>query len=332
MGRVVVGLLLFVVSIALVLGGLGAYLISPTGAPKSTLEVTPGMGVADIADTLEAQGLVHSGFVFGLVMRYTGADRRIREGFYDLSGAQDNFAMARTIAGRGRPREVRVTIPEGWRASEIVARIAGLKLSTTAELETAFRNTALLSYTAGAPSLEGFLFPATYPFRPETSAKDIARTLTARFEREVTPAREAALKKLNLSVYQWVTLASIVQVEAGNVKEMPLIAGIFLNRLSVGMPLQSDPTIAYGLGKKLPELNRRAGDFTNDTPYNSYTRRGLPPTPISNPGAAALSAVLNAERTADNGKPWLYFVHGLKGEFKPNTDFQSHLRDVEQYR
>jgi UPF0755 protein len=123
-----------------------------------------------------------------------------------------------------------------------------------------------------------------------------------------------------------------VQVEAGNTQEMPLIAGIFLNRLEIGMPLQSDPTIAYGLNKKLPELNRRAGDFENDTPYNSYTRRGLPPTPIANPGSAALEAVLNADRDAPDGKPWLYFVHGLKGEFRPNTNFQSHLRDVEKYR
>ena len=290
------------------------------------------MGVPEIAASLEAQRVVRSGFVFGLVMRYTGADRRIREGFYDLSGLQDNFALARSIAGRGRPREIRLVIPEGYRVSEIVTRLEGLKLSTRAELETALRQTTLLPYTTGAASLEGFLFPATYPFRPETSAAQIAQALTKRFAREVTPARQKQLEGLKLSVYQWVTLASIVQVEAGGVSEMPVVAGVFLNRLEAGMPLQSDPTIAYGLGKKLNQLNRRAGDFANDTPYNSYTRRGLPPTPIGNPGAAALEAILKADRTAADGKPWLYFVHGLKGEFRPNTDFQSHLRDVEKYR
>jgi UPF0755 protein len=332
MRRVLVGLVLFIVACALVVVGVGAYLLAPTGAGKATLEVKPGMGVVEIANQLESERLVRSGFVFGLVMRYTGADRRIREGFFDLSGAQDNFALARSIAGRGRPREVRLTIPEGWRLAEVVTRLEGLGLSNRAELETAFRNTALLPYTAGAPNLEGFLFPATYPFRPETTAAQIAQTLTRRFTQEITPARLKRLEALKLSVYQWVTLASIVQVEAGKLSEMPLIAGIFLNRLEIGMPLQSDPTIAYGLGKRLNELNRRAGDFTNDTPYNSYTRRGLPPTPIANPGEAALEAVLNADRNSDAGKPWLYFVHGLKGEFKPNTDFQSHLRDVEKYR
>jgi UPF0755 protein len=327
------GLILGILLALLLIGGAtAAYLLGSTGAPKATLEVKPGMGVTEIAQRLEQQRLVRSGFVFGLVMRYTGSDRRIREGFYDLSGAQDNFALARRLGQRGRPREVRLVIPEGWRLTEIVSRLEGLGLASRAEFETAFRDTKLLSYTTGAPNLEGFLFPATYPFRPETSAKEVAQTLTKRFAQEVTPARQKRLEALKLSVYQWVTLASIVQVEAGNLEEMPLIAGIFLNRLEMGMPLQSDPTIAYGLNKKLPELNRRAGDFTNDTPYNSYTRRGLPPTPIANPGSAALEAVLNADRTAPDGKAWLYFVHGLKGEFRPNTNFQAHLRDVEKYR
>ena len=322
------------VILALLLAGAAAaaYLLAPTGVGKVTLEVKPNMGVTDIAAALEQQRVVRSGFVLGLVMRYTGADRRIREGFYDLSGSQDNFAVARSLAGRGRPREIRLVIPEGYRVSEIVTRLEGLKLASRAELETAFRQTALLPYTMGASSLEGFLFPATYPFRPETSAAQIAKALTQRFSREVTPARQKRLEALKLSVYQWVTLASVVQVEAGNLAEMPVVAGVFLNRLEIGMPLQSDPTIAYGLSKKLNQLDRRAGDFTNDTPYNSYTRKGLPPTPIGNPGAAALEAVLNSKRDAPSGKPWLYFVHGLKGEFRPNTDFQSHLRDVETYR
>ena len=331
--RRVFGLVLGVILALLLAGGaLAAYLLAPTGTGKVTLEVKPNMGVTEIANVLEAQRVVRSGFVLGLVMRYTGADRRIREGFYDFSGSQDNFAVARVIAGRGRPREVRLVIPEGYRVSEIVTRLEGLKLSSRAELETAFRKTTLLPYTTGVASLEGFLFPATYPFRPETSAAQIAQTLTQRFTREVTPARQQQLEVLKLSVYQWVTLASIVQVEAGNLNEMPTVAGVFLNRLESGMPLQSDPTIAYGLNKRLNQLNRRAGDFTNDTPYNSYTRRGLPPTPIGNPGAAALEAVLNSKRNAPSGKPWLYFVHGLKGEFRPNSDFQSHLRDVETYR
>ncbi len=331
--RRAIGLIFGVLLALLLAGAAGAYyLFGATGAAKSTLEVKPGMGVSEIASALQDKRLIRSSFVFGLVMRFTGADRRIREGYYDLSGSQDNFSLARTVAKKGRPREIRLVIPEGWRAAEIVARAEGLGLSSRAELETAFRKTSLLPYTSGAPNLEGFLFPATYPFRPETTAFEVAKTLTARLQREVTPDRQKRLEALKLSVYQWVTLASVVQVEAGKASEMPLIAGIFLNRLQAGIPLQSDPTVAYGLNKRLPELNRRAGDFTNDTPYNSYTRKGLPPTPISNPGAAALEAILSANRTGTNGQPWLYFVHGKAGDFHPNTNFQNHLRDVEKYR
>jgi UPF0755 protein len=102
----------------------------------------------------------------------------------------------------------------------------------------------------------------------------------------------AELERLGLDLHAWVTLASMVQAEAGDDGEMGIIAGVFLNRLEIGMPLQSDPTVAYGLGKDLPELDFPAGDFEVDHPWNTYTRGGLPVGPIGNPGAAALAAVL----------------------------------------
>ncbi len=309
-----------------------AYMISPTNAKKHTLEVKPGASVGGIAQELEQRGLVRNATVFRLVMQLTGNDRNLREGYYELSGEQNALEIARRFSQPGRPRVVRVTIPEGWRMSEIIARLASQGFGTNAELETAFQKTNLLEATRGAPNLEGFLFPATYQFRPEDTADSVAKTMTKRLEQEVTPARLKAIEKLKLSVYQWVTLASIVQAEAGNAAEMPVIAGVFLNRLEIGMGLQSDPTIAYGLGKKLPELSRRAGDFEKVTPYNTYKNRGLTPTPINNPGAQALNAVLNAERRNSSGDQWFYFLHGRKGEFRVNTNFQAHLRDTDRFR
>lgn len=108
--------------------------------------------------------------------------------------------------------------------------------------------------------------------------------MTRRMEQEFTSAAKARLQQLGLqSIHDWVTLASIVQAEAANSSEKPLIAGVFLNRLEIGMPLQADPTVAYGLGKRLPELDRGAGDFEKDNSYNTYTRRGLPPGPSAIP-------------------------------------------------
>lgn len=330
--RVLLGLLVFVLVLCLGAGAAALYVVLPTNSKKQTLEVTPGMSISSIASELEQMGLVRNAAAFRLIAGYVGTDRRIREGYYDLSGDQNALEIARALGRLGRPRQIAVTIPEGWRMNEIIARIASSNLASNAELETAFRNTSLLSYTKGAPSLEGFLFPATYQFRPEDTAQSIAKAMTKRFSEEVTPSRAAALERIGLSVYQWVTLASIVQAEAGNTGEMPIIAGVFLNRLDIGMALQSDPTIAYGLKKRLPELSRRAGDFESDTPYNTYKVRGLTPTPISNPGEAALAAVLLPSRTNEQGQQWLYFLHGTKGEFRPNTNFADHQRDNARFR
>lgn len=330
--RVILGLLVFLLVLCLGVGGAVLYVVLPTNAKKQTLEVTPGMSIGSIASKLEQMGLVRNAAAFRLIAGYVGTDRRIREGYYDLSGEQNALEIARVLGRLGRPRQITIAIPEGWRMNEIITRIASTNLATNAELETAFRNTGLLAYTKGAPSLEGFLFPATYQFRPEDNAQSIAKAMTKRFSEEVTASRAAVLEKMGLSVYQWVTLASIVQAEAGHLEEMPIIAGVFLNRLDIGMPLQSDPTIAYGLKKRLPELSRRAGDFESNTPYNTYKVRGLTPTPISNPGEAALAAVLLPKRSNERGQQWLYFLHGKNGEFKPNTNFADHQRDNARFR
>ncbi len=184
----------------------------------------------------------------------------------------------------------------------------------------------------GASNLEGFLFPATYPFRLKASAQDIVSALAERMNQEFTPERVAQAKALNLSVYGWVTLASMVQAEAANTAEMPVVAGVFLNRLRDGISLGSDPTVAYGLGKDLPQLDRSAGDFTTDTPYSTYTRMGLPKGPINNPGEAALLSILSSKRTTANGKAALYFLHGTDGQIHVNNDYAAHQRDIARYR
>ncbi len=329
--RIFLGLLGLLVALGVLVGGVALYIFLPTNAKKQTLEVKPNMSIGTIASQLEQQGLVRNATAFRLVAQYVGTDRRIREGYYDLSGQQNILEIARAVGKIGRPRQITVAIPEGLRQSEIVTRVAS-KISSLGELETAFRQTNLLEFSKGAPNLEGFLFPATYQFRPEDNAQSIVKAMTKRFLAEITPARKASLEKIGLSIYQWVTLASIVQVEAGNAAEMPIIAGVFLNRLELGMALQSDPTIAYGLGKRLPELSRRAGDFESTTPYNTYKVRGLTPTPISNPGTQALDSVLNAKRNNSRGQEWLYFLHGKNGEFRPNINFANHQRDNAKFR
>jgi UPF0755 protein len=125
-----------------------------------------------------------------------------------------------------------------------------------------------------------------------------------------------------------------VQAEAANTSEMPIITGVFLNRLDDGMLLQSDPTVAYGLGKDLPELDVNAGDFQQENVWNTYTRPGLPETPINNPGREALQAVFEPVRENEEGEKYFYFLHGTdEGQpiFRPNLTLEDHERDVELY-
>jgi UPF0755 protein len=329
-------ILIGVLAALLVLAG-GAFLyvqnlISPTGAPKATLEVKAGMSVGAIASELERLKLVRSSDAFRLALRLSGGGRDIKEGLYDLDGTLSAAEIGKALEKGGRIRVVKITIPEGLRIVDVAERLDAGKFGAKSEFDRLFANVGLLEAAKSAKNLEGFIFPATYEFRPEDSPEVIVRSMIKRFEQEANPANLEKLKLLKLSIYRWVILASLVQAEAGNAGEMPVIAGVFLNRLEVGIALGSDPTVAYGLGKKLPELSRPDGDFKKDTPYNTYARQGLPIGPINNPGEAALEAVLNPQRIAPSGKPWLYFLHGLKGEFRPNTDFQSHLRDTDRFR
>ncbi|WP_027481777.1 endolytic transglycosylase MltG [Deinococcus pimensis] len=307
----------------------GYSLVRPTGGPKVELEIKPGTSLANVAADLQARGVIRSADALRAVMRVQGTAGSLRDGLYDVSGEMSTLDVAGVLAKPGRPRLRYVTIPEGRRLKEVPALVEAAGLGKAADLRAALNDVKLSPYAKG--SLEGFVFPATYPFRPEATPREIAEGMVKRMNDEFTPERVARAKALGLDVYGWVTLASMVQAEAANDQEMPVIAGVFLNRLEDGIALGSDPTVAYGLGKDLPELDRYAGDFTKDTPYNTYTRRGLPQGPINLPGQAALDSVLNARRTVD-GKRALYFLHGLRGEFRVNPTYGAHLRDIARYR
>jgi UPF0755 protein len=152
-----------------------------------------------------------------------------------------------------------------------------------------------------------------------------------RFEAELTPETRTRLEQLDWTVHEWTTFASMIQSEAGDSSEMTIIAGVFRNRLDEGWRLESDPTVAYGLGKDLPELDFPAGDFSVDHPWNTYMHTGLPPTPISNPGSDALAAVFVPTRQNEDGQDYFFFLHAPDGTFRPNLNLQDHERDVQRY-
>lgn len=341
--RVVTGLLIVLVVLAIA-GWLGVrWVLSPladTPAPVE-FEVLPGWGAARVAAELKEQGLIRSARAFTLYVRWQDMDRAVGEGLYDLDPAMDVPQIAALLEAGGRPRIARVVIPEGFRASAVVARLVSAGLGSAEQYaELADDPQALglpepeVEPVGDFGALEGYLFPASYDIPVRSTPEQVLQTLTDRFEQEVSTWITEALEELGLSVHEWVTLASIVQSEAGSTAEMPIIAGVFLNRLDMDMPLQSDPTVAYGLNKALPELNVSAGDMQADHPWNTYVHPEIPPGPISSPGADALHAVLEPERLNPEGEPWLYFLHGADaGEpvFRPNTTYEAHVRDIDRY-
>ncbi|HET8985848.1 MAG TPA: endolytic transglycosylase MltG, partial [Trueperaceae bacterium] len=275
--------------------------------------------------------------VFGAYLRFRDLDHSIGEGLYDLTPAMSSADIAARLVEGGRPRVVNIVIPEGWRAANVVDRLAANGVSTLDDLAAVVSDPVELSIPFLPPDrpLEGFLFPAVYEVPIKAAADEALALMIQRFRMElddIDPAER--LQELGLSVYGWVTLASMVQAEAASDEEMPIIAGVFANRLELGMLLQSDPTVAYGLGKQLPELSAVAGDLRVDTPWNTYTRAGLPFGPIGNPGREALLAVLSPERYTSDGALYLYFLHGTDAGvpvFRPNTNLPAHNRDVETY-
>ena len=308
---------------------LGARLIAPTGR-TAIVRVPPGAGAAAIGELLEREGVVRSGRAFALLARLTGAEKKLKSGVFRLEGRGTLAVLQELLSPR--PVTVRLTFPEGWRVVDYARRLAEAGFDGEGFRALARRPPPGLKppYDEG-PTLEGYLFPDTYEIPVGASPEDIIRAMLRRFARELTPERRARLRELGLSVHAWVTLASIVQAEAGSEEEMPWIAGVYLNRLEVGMPLQADPTVAYAVGKALPELDRGAGDFEADSPYNTYRHPGLPPGPINNPGSAALASVLHARRLSPRGKPYLFFFHA-RGKLYLNETFAGHLRDLNRYR
>ncbi len=326
------GALMVLVAAALVV----AYELTPPSATPSavTFDVKPGWGGKEVAAVLQREGLVRNGRIFELYLRARGLDRSIGEGLYDLSPAMNAAQIAAALEKGGRPRTVHVVIPEGWRASRIAQALHDAGLGTADAFLALVRTPGDLrpGFVPSADGLEGYLFPAAYDIPVESSPRDILELMLQRFRQELDGSTEEQLRARGMSVHAWVTLASMVQAEAANPGEMPIIAGIFLNRLDLGMPLQSDPTVAYGMNKPLPQLE--AKDLQQDNPWNTYTRAGLPRGPIDSPGHAALRSVLDPVRTNDRGERYLYFLHAEsngKTVFRPNTTLQAHNEDVRRF-
>ena len=273
----------------------GAWAVRP-GAPVR-VEVPGGLGARKTAELLGSKGVVQSVFVFRVLLKVTGLDRHLKPGSYTLREREWPTVVARKLT-LGLTDDMKVTIPEGFMASQIAERLEKAGIVDGAEF---------LAVVAKR-KLEGKLFPSTYQFPPGYGAEKAASAMEAEFQRQIGSAWAAAAPRPALSFEEALTLASIVEREAVLKQERPIIAAVYLNRLKKRMPLQADPTVQYALNLGYWKKGLTRSDLQTPSAYNTYIRRGLPPGPICSPGLESFKGVLEPAKTSA-----LYFVADMTG-------------------
>ncbi|MFW5947485.1 MAG: endolytic transglycosylase MltG [Gemmatimonadota bacterium] len=290
-------------------------------APTRRVRISPGTPFAAVADTLEARGIIDAPRVFRLFARLTGAEDDIKAGTYEFREG----ARWRDVLGaltEGRVAHDRVTIPEGWEIRRIAPTLAGLIGIPEDSVAAFLLDTAAANrFNVPGPTLEGYLYPATYGVPAGASLEEVVEPMVREYRARWPPEREARADSMGLTEREVATLASIVEKEARVRDEMPTIAAVYLNRLEIGYPLQADPTVQYARGEHATRLLFAHIDEVADNPYNTYTRPGIPPGPIGSPSERAIDAVLHPADV-----DYLYFVARPDGTHEFNRHLEDHNR------
>ncbi len=304
---------------------------------KRLFIVEKGDTAAVIGERLEKAGLIRSSLSFRYRARNEGVDSHFEAGEYQLSPSMRISEIMEALH-RGRISVENLTIPEGWRIAQIAdaidARRPGVREEFLRTVTNPTFNSPLISDRPAGTTLEGYLFPDTYQFDRETSVARIAETMTTTLSQRVSPEVIASARARGLTFHQLLTLASIVEREAQFPAERVTIAGVFLNRIKQGMPLQADATVQYAIrptNSPSPDgtywkRELTAADLRQSSLFNTYINKGLPPSPISSPGLASIQAAATAPPT-----DMLYFVARPDGSHAFSRTLQEHNANVARY-
>jgi UPF0755 protein len=326
------GVVLFVVVAA---GAAAALMYSRVKQPyrgyaqtEQFVEIPQGAGSAGIGERLVSAGVIRDAATFRIALWMSHKGRVLKAGEYRFDRAMTPFEIIDKIA-RGDVFVITVTFPEGHTIAEMARIVESHGLGPAAAFVQAAKDVSLIhDLDPAAKDLEGYLFPETYALPRHTDAAKLVRMMVARFEKVFTPELRAAAAAANLSVRQAVTLAAIVEKETARAEERPLVAAVYTTRLRIGMPLQCDPTVIYGLVKAgRYDGNIHKDDLSFDSPYNTYKYPGLPPGPIASPGRASLEAAVHPA-DAD----YLYFVSRNDGSHEFARTLEEHNRNVQKFQ
>lgn len=289
------------------------------------VEIPEGASFKQVALLLAKNDLIVSPFWFRFLGKVQDAERKVKPGEYDLHTAMRPVDILDTLI-KGKVIQYRFLIPEGMTAAQI-----GTLLGEPGSVESEGLSKLVMdpefvkSLGIDSPTLEGYLFPDTYYFPRRAKGEDILKTMAARFRQIYTPELQARATALKMTERQVLTLASIIEKETSQDDERSLVSAVYHNRLKSGVPLQSDPTVIYGIPNFDGNLTR--AHLITPTPFNTYLNPGLPPGPIANPGQKSIIAALYPAQAR-----YLYFVSKNDGTHHFSVTLEEHNRAVARYQ
>ncbi len=305
---------------------LGVWLMREIGGASHAeavvrVRIPKGSTVRAAADSLERAGVIGSPRLFRWFASTTGRSRAIKPGAYQFA-PRSSYSLVLDALVNGKSLMHTVTIPEGYDVRDIaplLAKALGVSEDSVrvAAADTAWRRRLRVP----APTLEGYLFPATYAFADGTTARDAVIEMLQRFEAAWKPEWDDRLQTMSITRHDAMTMASIVEKEARKAEERPIISAVYWNRVKKGMRLQADPTVQYALPNHVDRVLFK--DLEIESKYNTYKYAGLPPGPIASPGEAAIIAALTPASV-----PYLYFVAHPDGHHEFRTTFEEHSRAI----
>jgi UPF0755 protein len=295
---------------------------------KVYVDVQENMTAGEIAQALKDKGIITSTLWFRTAAALSGQADNMKQGEYIVtSGMSMHDLLAKLVSGESEA--ARLVVPEGYTVRRIAKDLDKQGLVKEDDfLNAAKNNKNLYAYMKGNRTVtfptEGFLFPDTYFIPQGATAEQIVKLMLDNFDAHLTADMKQKIAARNMSIYQFVTLASLVEKEAAYDKDRPIIAAVFLKRLAINMPLQSDASISYALGTY--KASYSIEETKSDSPYNTYLYSGLPPGPIGNPGMDSLRAVADAPATN-----YLFFVADAQGHNHFAATYEEHMKNVKEY-
>lgn len=293
--------------------------------PSKVVVIPDGSTFQYVAALLKREGLIKSRSAFVLIGKSQSADRKVQAGEYELNPGMTPAEILSVLLN-GQVLLHPLTIPEGLTITQIADVVSQLGLTDHVEFLRLAKDRAFVaSLGIKAETLEGYLYPDTYKFPRPIEAREVLVAMVEQLRQVVGPDLLARMQELKMTMHEVLTLASVIEKETGTGGERPEISAVFHNRLKKHIPLQSDPTVIYGLPAFDGNLHKK--DLSSPSPYNTYRVQGLPPGPIANPGIEAIRAALFPSDSRS-----LYFVSRNDGTHQFSATLIEHNKAVEKYQ